>query len=139
MQRKTISTTPAFLAGIVLILAISAGCSDNGGAGDEPDTTVDADQEPVDEDQEPVDADQGPEDASVYDAPDDWVNNVDWEECPLYPDGSSARMAECALIEFPLRAAEPEGPTIEIWVQRLRGTSPHKQAQIWLLEGGPGG
>ena len=124
MQTKTPTTVLALAMGTALALA--AGCSDDGGAGTQRDAAIDAGTEPVD--------------ASVDAAPDAWVNNnVNWEECPLYPDNSPPRVAECGLVDLPLRAAEPEGPTIEIWVQRLRGTSSQKRGQIWFLYGGPGG
>ena len=61
-----------------------------------------------------------------------------WEPCPLYLDEPNGPEAECARIEVPLRWSEPDGPTIDIFVQRLLGTG-DVRGQLWLLEGGPGG
>jgi pimeloyl-ACP methyl ester carboxylesterase len=64
---------------------------------------------------------------------------VSWSPCPLYLDEPTGTQAECATIDVPLRWSEPEGPTIGIFVQRLRGAAPTVRGQLWLLEGGPGG
>ncbi|NUP04968.1 MAG: alpha/beta fold hydrolase [Polyangiaceae bacterium] len=66
-------------------------------------------------------------------------SGIDWEPCPLYVDQPNGPQAECALIDAPLRWAEPDGPTIGIFVQRLRGAAADVRGQIWFLEGGPGG
>ncbi len=66
------------------------------------------------------------------------TSGVVWEACPLYLDQPSGPEAECATIDVPLRWAEPEGPTIGIFVQRLVGSGAVR-GQLWLLEGGPGG
>ncbi len=62
----------------------------------------------------------------------------DWAPCPLYVDQPDGPEAECATFDVPLRWSEPEGPTIGVFVQRLRGVGPIR-GQLWLLEGGPGG
>jgi pimeloyl-ACP methyl ester carboxylesterase len=62
----------------------------------------------------------------------------EWAPCPLYVDQPNGPTAECARFEVPLRWSEPGGPSIEVFVQRLRGDGPVR-GQLWLLEGGPGG
>jgi len=66
-------------------------------------------------------------------------NDVEWKACPLYVDQPDGPATECALIDVPLRWSEPDGPTIDIFVQRLRGDADATRGQLWLLEGGPGG
>jgi pimeloyl-ACP methyl ester carboxylesterase len=66
------------------------------------------------------------------------TSGVVWEACPLYLDQPEGPQAECALLDVPLRWAEPEGATIGIFVQRLLGSG-DVRGQLWLLEGGPGG
>ena len=106
-----------------------SGVAGSGGTG--PDGGVDADAEAGEGD---TGVDVG-EDADVRVE----AGATTWSDCPLYADESSQRLAECAMIDVQLRAAEPGGPTIEIWVQRLMGTAPEIMGQIWFLEGGPGG
>jgi pimeloyl-ACP methyl ester carboxylesterase len=67
------------------------------------------------------------------------VEPLVWEPCPLYLDQPDGIQAECAVLDVPLRWAEPDGETIGIFVQRLRGTADTIRGQVWLLEGGPGG
>ena len=67
------------------------------------------------------------------------VQPLAWEACPLYVDQPNGTQAECALLDVPLRWSEPEGQTIGVFVQRLRGTAETIRGQVWLLEGGPGG
>lgn len=62
----------------------------------------------------------------------------DWAPCPLFVDQPDGPVAECATFDVPLRWSEPSGPTIGVFVQRLRGVGPIR-GQLWLLEGGPGG
>ena len=64
---------------------------------------------------------------------------VHWVACPLYVDQPNGLQAECATIDVPLRWSEPDGPTIGIFVQRLKGLAAERRGQLWLLEGGPGG
>ncbi|MFH2010949.1 MAG: alpha/beta hydrolase [bacterium] len=110
-----------------VLLGVSAG-SDGCGAGNDNqwDAAVDADAEA---------ADAGPDAA-----PDGGTNHgVDWVTCSLDVNNPFGRLVECALIEVPLRHAEPEGPTIELWVQRVPASTEPKRGQIWFLQGGPGG
>jgi pimeloyl-ACP methyl ester carboxylesterase len=67
------------------------------------------------------------------------TSGIEWDECPLYVDQPDGPKAECAWIDVPLRWEEATGPTIGIFVQRLRGTADNVRGQLWLLEGGPGG
>lgn len=62
----------------------------------------------------------------------------DWASCPLFVDQPDGPAAECATFDVPLRWSDPAGPTIGVFVQRLRGEEPIR-GQLWLLEGGPGG
>lgn len=62
-----------------------------------------------------------------------------WTSCPLYVDQPDGTQAECATIDVPLRWSELDGPSLGIFVQRLRGSADTNRAQLWLLNGGPGG
>jgi pimeloyl-ACP methyl ester carboxylesterase len=135
----------AVLALVPALLALlSTSCSDDSATDAGADDATDADVVQPDEGPDDAVSDPG-EDAAEDDVADDAVTDdgggpgVEWTPCELYPDDSSPRMAECATVDLPLRADEPDGPTIGVWVQRLRSTSAHRKGQIWLLEGGPGG
>lgn len=91
--------------------------------------------------------DAGPApDASVLDAaPDDagsdaFVNPVDWEPCPWISDAGSGVNFDgwCATVEMPLDWADPDGPTITIDLRRLDPVE-EATADLWMLNGGPGG
>jgi len=117
----------------VALMCLFAGCSDDGSGitdagGDAWDAGGDGDAV-HDYDHDCDDGGDGGE----------GVEEIKWTACFLYPDSSSQKLAECAMIEVPLRHDEPDGPKIEIWVQRLLGTAAQKRGQIWFLEGGPGG
>ena len=101
---------------------------------------------------ETTDAEDG-EEAQEVDATEDGSDAVDaasdacktdceasitWAPCPLYYDHRDGPMAECATVEVPLRWDDPAGPTIGVFVQRLRGGG-QVRGQLWLLNGGPGG
>lgn len=123
---------------LILGLFCLVGCSDNGS--DKTDAGLDAGEPLVDGEDggDPggdLAGDPGGDEVGDGDA---GVEEVKWMGCFLYPDHSSQRLAECAMIEVPLRYAEPDGPQIEIWVQRLLGTATEKRGQIWFLHGGPG-
>jgi pimeloyl-ACP methyl ester carboxylesterase len=64
-------------------------------------------------------------------------SDLDWERCALFSGGLDVG-AECATVAVPLRWAEPDGETIELFVKRYRATS-EPRGQLWLLAGGPGG
>jgi pimeloyl-ACP methyl ester carboxylesterase len=61
-----------------------------------------------------------------------------WEACPHYVDNPTDLQAECATFLLPLKWSQPDGSTIDVFVQRLSGTDPGKRRQFWLLAGGPG-
>jgi pimeloyl-ACP methyl ester carboxylesterase len=65
--------------------------------------------------------------------------SIAWSACSLYVDDPNGIQAECATVDVPLRWAEPDGPTLGVFVQRLAGTASEPRKQLWLLEGGPGG
>lgn len=60
-----------------------------------------------------------------------------WEPCPLFVEGRARLTAQCATARVPLRWEEPEGETIELFVQR-RLTGEDNPRQLWMLAGGPG-
>ena len=121
------------------LMCFFTGCSDGGSgitdAGGDGVDAVDAGDTDGDNDHE---YDQDHEYDHDGDG-DGGVEEVNWTACFLYPDSSSQKLAECAMVEVPLRHDEPDGPRIEIWVQRLVGTAFQRRGQIWFLEGGPGG
>ncbi len=121
--------TTRFLFAIVLAVAIVtvAACSDDDAVGNNNANAA-------------VDADVPPADAGPDAAPDAGSNNndVQWDLCSLDVNNPFGPLAECAMIEAPLRHAEPDGPTIDLWVQRLEATVTPKRGQIWFLQGGPG-
>ncbi|MDF1561475.1 MAG: alpha/beta fold hydrolase [Deltaproteobacteria bacterium] len=98
-----------------MVLGTGAACRGGGGGGD-PDAGVE---------------DGGGSDGGT-------VEGWRWKACPLHTDDIWGKQAECAMIPVPLDWADPEGPSIEIFVKRLKteGTS---RGQLWLLQGGPGG
>jgi pimeloyl-ACP methyl ester carboxylesterase len=115
---------PRALWMVAAALLLAAGCGDgssNGATDAGTDAGADAGGDPDGGD------DAGPDPA------------IDWQPCPLYLDQPDGIQAECATIDVPLRWSEPGGPTIGIFVQRLRGTAAEVRGQLWLLEGGPGG
>jgi pimeloyl-ACP methyl ester carboxylesterase len=61
---------------------------------------------------------------------------IEWAACSLVTGDDDGR-AECAAVTVPLRWEQPDGPSIELFVKRLRGTS--TDGALWLLNGGPGG
>jgi pimeloyl-ACP methyl ester carboxylesterase len=79
-----------------------------------------------------IDADSPPDGS-----PDAGPETVTWSACPLLPDQAASPMAECATVEVPLRADDPTGRQLPIWLMRLPAAAPVR-AQMWLLQGGPG-
>jgi pimeloyl-ACP methyl ester carboxylesterase len=63
--------------------------------------------------------------------------DIVWEECPLYTDEPSGPKAECATVSVPLDWDSPQGATIDLFVQRLRGPQSDNSKHIWILHGGP--
>ncbi len=62
---------------------------------------------------------------------------VTWTACPLKTEMSES-MAECAVLETPLDASNPTGPTIEYFVKRYRPPNGRGLRAMWMLQGGPG-
>lgn len=60
-----------------------------------------------------------------------------WGPCPGYIDYGPG--FECAFVPAPLDPAAPDGPSIEVFVYRLRATESAGKRQLWFLQGGPGG
>lgn len=60
------------------------------------------------------------------------VADPEWGSCP------SGFRDECALVEVPLDWNDPQGPTIEVQISRLKA-SEEPRRQLWMLQGGPGG
>lgn len=66
-----------------------------------------------------------------------------WEPCPVfeeYPplEDTATQAGECAKVEAPLFRDVPDGPTLELFVKRVRSTVEPATRQVWLLNGGPG-
>ena len=63
---------------------------------------------------------------------------ITWTPCPLHTEGGKPS-AECATVPLPLRASEPDGETIDIFVKRFRPANGKATRALWMLQGGPGG
>lgn len=63
---------------------------------------------------------------------------VEWAACSLNTDGKKQPQAECATIQVPLAANNPNGPTIDYFVKRFRTSSGKGSRALWMLQGGPG-
>lgn len=120
MNRKPLF---AYVGAAAFGALFAAACSDSGNDGD-----IDAS----------TDADAGADADTDADA-DSGAGGWEWGSCPLYYDNPWDKLAECAEIPVPMRWEEQEGPAMDIFVQRLRGTAPVVRGQLWLLQGGPGG
>jgi len=62
---------------------------------------------------------------------------VEWETCSLYP-GADDGLAECAMVEMPLRWGIDDGQTFGTYAKRLLSSASETEGQLWLLHGGPG-
>lgn len=73
-----------------------------------------------------------------------------WSPCTLYSPGSlddygtahldrTDAAAECGIVELPLDHDAPGGETLAIFVKHLPARAPPARAQLWMLQGGPGG
>jgi pimeloyl-ACP methyl ester carboxylesterase len=128
---KNIESLPRSSLLIPALCALAIGCGDdddNNSADSGTDSGADTD---IDTD---TDTDTDTNDDAGVDAGADL-----WESCPLYYDNPWGKLAECASFPVPLRWDELDGPKIDIFVQRMRGSAAETRGQIWLLEGGPGG
>jgi pimeloyl-ACP methyl ester carboxylesterase len=61
---------------------------------------------------------------------------VVWEPCAELVGERDDRV-ECAVFDVPLFHDEPGGPTIELFVKRIRAAAPSDRS-LWMLMGGPG-
>lgn len=119
---------------LIAALLTSACGDDNPSRG--PGDTTETGQEAVEETAAEVAPDTNIE--AIEDVCADCPAPVTWAPCPLYYDGRAGPTAECTTIDVPLRWADPAGPELGVFVQRLRGEGPIR-GQLWLLNGGPGG
>jgi pimeloyl-ACP methyl ester carboxylesterase len=62
---------------------------------------------------------------------------LSWSPCPLFSDGTGPE-AECATPSLPLRADEPAGDTLSVYVKRYATPQSSRSTQLWMLAGGPG-
>lgn len=78
-------------------------------------------------------------DAGSMTTPDSGIptRNVTWTRCPLHSEGTLP-WAECATVPLPLDAANPTGPTIDVFVKRWRPAGGRGLRALWMLQGGPG-
>jgi len=58
---------------------------------------------------------------------------IEWGGCP------SDFISECATVPLPLDPAKPDGETLPVFVSRHLAPGGAAKAQVWLLQGGPGG
>jgi len=63
---------------------------------------------------------------------------ISWTKCPLHTEGGLPP-AECATVQLPLRASDPDGETIDVFVKRYRPVNGKARRALWMLQGGPGG
>lgn len=64
-----------------------------------------------------------------------------WEPCDLVaeaPPEAPDTQAECASIPVPLDWADPQGPTLDLYVKRIEPPNP-AEIDLWMVNGGPGG
>ncbi len=62
---------------------------------------------------------------------------VRWTPCTLHEDGTGAP-AQCGVMQVPLDATRPDGPTIEYYFKRFRPEGGRGLRALWMLQGGPG-
>jgi pimeloyl-ACP methyl ester carboxylesterase len=117
--------TPA-IASLSLALAASA-CS-----GDADPATAPGPTNPTPTERPQV----APPDASARDASPN-VKPIEFAPCS-FETGGTDKSAECANVEVPLDWSKPEGRKLTYFVKRVRGKSPARHRQLWLLQGGPG-
>ena len=125
---------------IIIAAFLASACGDEPPSREAGDTT-ETGQEAVEETSPPNEVEVTPDIAEVDAIEDvcaDCPAPVTWAPCPLYYDGRAGPTAECTTIAVPLRWADPAGPELGVFVQRLRGEGPIR-GQLWLLNGGPGG
>ena len=66
----------------------------------------------------------------------DWLDDA---RCRLATDSLPAVYARCGTLAVPLNPAQPDGPTIDLFVARVNGLSPEPRPDpLLLISGGPG-
>ncbi|MBX3261098.1 MAG: alpha/beta fold hydrolase [Labilithrix sp.] len=75
---------------------------------------------------------------SAEETPDAGPEPVSWATCSLHTEGGPPA-AECATVKLPLRAEDPAGETIDVFVKRYRPAGGKARRALWMLQGGPGG
>jgi pimeloyl-ACP methyl ester carboxylesterase len=63
---------------------------------------------------------------------------IGWTPCPIITDGAGVA-AECAVLDVPADYAKPAGGDLQFSVKRILATNQPAKAQIWFMNGGPGG
>ncbi len=59
---------------------------------------------------------------------------LDWRSCPLLGEEAPGPTGQCAVASLPLWSGiQPDGPMIEVFVQRRLGASPVRDRQLWLV------
>jgi pimeloyl-ACP methyl ester carboxylesterase len=146
---KTVSLVRIMAAAVALW---GFGCGD--GEGDDVDgdadaghdAEVEAEAEGPGDPLEDIPHDEGPDDGTEAEDPvsedaagdDGWtLPELEWTSCSLY-EGEDDGRAQCAEMQAPWRWGEDDGRTFTVFAKRLPARSA-PTAQIWLLEGGPGG
>lgn len=79
-----------------------------------------------------------PPTSTPEETPDAGPEPISWSTCPLHSEGGSPS-AECATVKLPLRADDPAGETIDVFVKRYRPAGGKASRALWMLQGGPGG
>jgi pimeloyl-ACP methyl ester carboxylesterase len=69
--------------------------------------------------------------------------SIVWQPCDVleeYPplEETLARPGECATVRVPMDWEVLDGPTLEVFVKRVRSTTEPPTRRAWLLNGGPG-
>lgn len=145
MRRATRNLLPGLLAAL---LVPAAACSDDDASITQPDTDSGVDAGGAGADAGPdvemdtgIDAEPDAEQDAAADAKldADAGDVVEWLPCVLDVNHPSGPLVECAMVEAPLRYGDPDGPKIDLWVQRVPARVTPKRGQIWFLQGGPGG
>ena len=135
MRKRDHCTLPAILACIL----VTTSCGSPGG---ERDASVEeALEDPVPDAAEDAfeDGEDAPGDSVDVEEDEGWTPpELEWAPCSLY-EGEDDGLAECAVLEAPMRWGEPDGRTFPVVAKRLPRSVPALGAQIWYLEGGPGG
>lgn len=105
----------------LLALALAAGCSASGGADEAGPTSTDGS----------TTTSARPDGTAPQPEPEPGARSIDWEEC-----GSGW---ECGTLEVPVDHDDPDGPTLELALNRHRAEDPDERRGVLLVNpGGPG-